>query len=79
MKWYIPDDEFLNYLRNKESRVPRTDYGKEKYKPFFGALFEIGELVYITQVSHPKERHYKMKSSKAVSYTHLTLPTIRLV
>lgn len=29
MKWYIPDDEFLNYLRNKESRVPRTDYGKE--------------------------------------------------
>ena len=64
MKWYVPDDEFLNYLRNKESRVPRTDYGKEKYKPFFGALFEVGELVYITQVSHPKERHYKMKSSK---------------
>ncbi len=30
MNWSVPDDEFLNYLRNKESRVPRTDYGKEK-------------------------------------------------
>lgn len=64
MNWYTPDEEFLNYLREKDKRIPNTDYGDGKYKPFFGELFEIDGLVYITQVSHPKERHKKMKNSK---------------
>lgn len=62
--WKIIDDDYLNYLRNGvESRIPHTDYGTDKMKPFFGALFERGNLVYVTQITSPKQRHYKMKNS----------------
>ena len=64
MKWINVNEDYLDYLRNVESRIPRTDYGSDKYKPFFGVLFEIGDLYYITQVSHPQARHQKMKNSK---------------
>lgn len=33
----------------------------DKFKPFLGALFSIGNLVYVTQVSHPQQRHKYMK------------------
>jgi protein AbiQ len=62
MKWYTVEEYFLNYLRNNEKRIPKTDYSK-RFKPFFGSLFEIGNLVYLTQVSHPKTRHISMKQS----------------
>jgi len=63
MKWYVVDEEYLTYLRNYEKRIPEINYGEDKLKPFFGALFEIGDLVYITQVSHPKKRHNKIKEN----------------
>ena len=63
MKWYTVEEDFLTYLRNYESRIPNIDYGDDKFKPFFGKLFEIGDLVYITQVSHPKSRHYTIKEN----------------
>ncbi|MCL2416048.1 MAG: type III toxin-antitoxin system ToxN/AbiQ family toxin [Defluviitaleaceae bacterium] len=56
------DEKFLKWLRsNHESRIPYTDYGSDAYKPFFGVLFEIGEMVYITQISSPKPRHRALK------------------
>ena len=64
MKWINVDENYLNYLRAHESRIPRTDYGSNKYKPFFGILFEKDNLYYVTQVSHPQERHKKMKQQK---------------
>ena len=61
--WVVVDEKYLNYLRNVEPKIPYSDYGEYKFKPFFGELFEIGDLVYITQVSHPKERHYTMNNA----------------
>lgn len=63
MRWYSVDEIFLMFLRNYEKRIPYVDYGDDKFKPFFGALFEIGDLVYITQVSHPQARHNRMKDN----------------
>lgn len=58
------NESYLDYLRNVERRIPKTDYGKDRYKPFFGILFEKDNLYYITQVSHAQQRHINMKQQK---------------
>ncbi len=63
MEWLVIDEEYLNYLRNYEERIPRSDYGRDKYKPFFGTLFETEEFCYVSQISHVQERHESMKSN----------------
>jgi protein AbiQ len=60
MNWIILNEEYLDYLRGVEDRIPLTDYGDDKYKPFFGSLFETKDFVYVTQVSSVKKRHYTM-------------------
>ncbi len=51
LKWKIVEEEYLKFLReNYDSRIPYSDYGKTKYKPFFGKLFELGEMSYISQI-----------------------------
>lgn len=64
MRWINVNEKYLDYLRATEKRIPKTDYGTDKYKPFFGVLFEIDDLYYITQVSHPQDRHSKLKQQK---------------
>ena len=64
MKWINVDEQYLDYLRSIENRIPRTDYGLDKYKPFFGVLFEVDDLYYVTQVSHPQKRHINMKQQR---------------
>ncbi|MCL2068322.1 MAG: type III toxin-antitoxin system ToxN/AbiQ family toxin [Oscillospiraceae bacterium] len=65
MRWKIPDSDYLDYLRNTyDSRIPRTEYGTTTFKPFFGELFNIGDIVYLTQISHPQPRHYNMRNNK---------------
>ena len=64
MKWINVDEEYLDYLRSFEKRIPKTDYGSNKYKPFFGILFETDNLYYVTQVSHPQKRYKKLKQQK---------------
>ena len=64
MKWINVNEEYLDYLRTTEKRIPKTDYGTDKYKPFFGILFEVDDLYYITQVSHPQPRHQGLKQQK---------------
>lgn len=60
----VVNEFYLDYLRvNYEPRIPYSDYGEDKYKPFFSPLFENDDLVYITQISHPQERHYKLKQN----------------
>ena len=63
MKWKSIDESYLDYLRNTEKRVPKSNYGANKYKPFFGELFFVGDLIYVTQVSSPKEKHEKLKNN----------------
>ncbi len=61
--WKIINEDYLNYLRQHENRIPKTDYGNGKIKPFFGDLFTIDDLVYVTQVSSPKPRHRNLKET----------------
>lgn len=64
MDWLVIDENYLNYLRNIEKRIPKSDYGNNKYKPFFGLLFETDDFYYVTQVSHPQPRHLNMKANE---------------
>ena len=67
MRWINVDDKYLDYLRDIEKRIPKTNYGLDKYKPFFGVLFEKDNLYYVTQVSHTQTRHYKIKQQKDIN------------
>ena len=62
MEWKSVDIDFLDYMRKHEQRIPNHDYGEYSMKPFFGTLFEKGELCYITPISSPKPRHQHMKN-----------------
>ena len=35
MYWIDIDDKYLDYLREFEKRIPYSDYGTDKMKPFF--------------------------------------------
>lgn len=61
--WVVVDEKYLNYLRAAEERIPLSNYGADKYKPFFGVLFEIGDLAYVTQISHAQPRHNSMRNA----------------
>ena len=62
--WKIVNENYLSYLRDGiEPRIPNVNYGIDKFKPFFGNLFEHENFVYITQISHPQHRHKTMKNS----------------
>lgn len=64
MKWKIIEPDYLDYLRNgADSRIPNSDYGHGSCKPFFGELFTVDDLVYLTQISHPQPRHVNMKQN----------------
>lgn len=81
--WVTIDEAYLDYLRANESRIPYSDYGTNKLKPFFGVLFERGDLVYVTQISHAQPRHAKMKNSLDFTKIYIsnsdTAPADRLV
>ena len=62
--WIHIDDKYLDYLRSIEKRIPFSDYGSDKMKPFFGVLFETDDFAYVTQVSHPQPRHSKLKQAR---------------
>lgn len=64
MKWIYIDERYLKQLREIEPRIPLSEYGKDKFVPFFGALFEKGELSYVTQVFSPKPRHHRINNQK---------------
>lgn len=64
LNWVQIDESYTDYLReNGDSRIPYTDYGADKFKPFFGVLFAVGDLYYVTQVSHPQQKHVGKKNS----------------
>ena len=39
MDWLVVTEDYLKYLRKEEKRIPFSDYGEKKHKPFFGILF----------------------------------------
>ena len=63
MEWLVIDEKYLDYLRNIDSRIPYSDYGINRYKPFFGVLFETEHFYYVTQIAHAQQRHKKIKAN----------------
>lgn len=62
MNWVVIEETYLAYLRKFDSHVPFSNYGPNKFKPFFGTLFEVNnELVFLAQVSHPQPKHFSKK------------------
>ena len=73
-KWITITEGYLDYLRkNGDHRIPYSNYGNDKFKPFFGVLFTKGDYAYVTQVSHPQPRHFKMTES--VDFKKIYMPT----
>ncbi len=64
MDYIIIDSQYMDYLReNVDSRIPNTDYGLGKIKPFFGVLFEKDDLYYVVPISHAQPKHQTLKNS----------------
>ncbi len=62
LKWIIINEDYLNYLRNEgDERIPHSNYGGYKFKPFLGVLFEHNGFDYVTQISHYQQRHAFIK------------------
>lgn len=64
MYWINVNEKYLDYLRQVDNRIPYTNYGQGKYKPFFGVLFETDDFCYVTQISHPQPQHQKLKQTR---------------
>ena len=62
-KWVTVDEKYLDLLRGIDNRVPFSDYGKDKFKPFFGTLFEKDDFVYVVAISHAQDKHKAMKNA----------------
>ena len=62
MDWYYINELYLDQLRICENRIPQTNYGNDKWKPFFGILFDTNGLSYVTNISSPKPRHFHMNN-----------------
>jgi len=43
-KWVSVNESYLSILRSIEPRIPFTNYGDNRFKPFFSPLFELGRL-----------------------------------
>lgn len=61
MKWCTIRKEYVEYLKRFDKRIPNVEYGEYKFKPFFSPLFEKDGLIYVTQVSSPKDRYLNLK------------------
>lgn len=62
--WCTVERIYINFMKQAEPRIPNIDYGENKLKPFFAPLFKADGLIYLTQVTSPKPRHYKMKNQR---------------
>ena len=47
MYWIDIDDKYLDFLREFEKRIPFSDYGTDKMKPFFFFFFYLKEFSYV--------------------------------
>lgn len=62
MKWYTIDKNYINYLKQYDSKVPNIDYGS-KLKPFLGIIFHTNDLDYFCPVTSYKNKFETMKNT----------------
>ena len=61
--WVMINTDYLDYLKQHETRIPNYDYNREHIKPFYGVLFEKNDLCYVTTINHYKEEHSKLTTA----------------
>lgn len=70
--------EYIDYLKEREGRIPNQDYGEDKYKPFYILDSLNGEdVLYVTQLTSPKPRHFHLKQK--LDFKKIYAPSGRLL
>ena len=79
LKIYIVSEDYMDFLRNVENRIPRQYYvdsnnsSKRKFKPFIGIVFTTPDgIKYCTQISSPKDRHKNLSETIDFKKYYLT-------
>ena len=59
LKIYILKENYVNYLRNSDNRVPDN---KLQTRPYIGIILKQDDFDYFSPLSSPKEKHKSMKN-----------------
>ena len=62
MDWYVVDKEYVNYLKQFDSKVGYVEYGS-KLKLHLGIVLKVNGLDYYVPISSPKPKHENMSNS----------------
>ena len=64
MDWYVLDDQYINYLKNYDKKVPDIDYGPYRMKAFIGIVLKtIDGFDYLAPLTSYKPRFQEMSDS----------------
>ena len=61
MDFYYVSDEYINYLKQIDSKVPNNYQGT---RPYVGVVVDISGTKYYAPLTSPKPKHQKMKNDK---------------
>lgn len=61
MNWYIVDKDYVEYLRQFDSKVECIKYEK-RVKLYLGVVLELPDFSYYVPISSRKDKHYKMSN-----------------
>lgn len=59
LKLYCIADEYINYLRKYDEKVP---FNKSQTRPFIGVVYTLNGSNYFAPLSSPKPKHLKMSN-----------------
>lgn len=62
MNWYVAEKNYIQYLRQFDSKVGYIDYGS-RLKLYLGIILSVGDFFYYVPISSAKEKHKNMKNS----------------
>lgn len=62
MRFYILNNEYMDYITKFDNKVPKVDYVNSK-KPALGVVFNNGEYEYFVPISSPKPKHIRMNDA----------------
>ena len=62
MNWYVAEKNYIQYLRQFDSKVGYIDYGS-RLKLYLGIILSVGDFFYYVPISSAKKKHKNMKNS----------------
>ena len=72
MKWYALNKEYVNYLRNFDSKVPNVEYSG-RMKCFLGAILKNNNIDYFAPLTSYKPKFLTLKND--VDFYKIVNPT----